>query len=510
MRAAEFLVLFGVLAAPGCIFIGARDTVRHNLAQYEATADRNAAARSDDFETALAGDEALLAFGGTDAEKVREERKQHFRQLVGTRLAKLGPLADSNAEAIVGQLVALRREARRALPASGSGGAAANASKLRQQDLAAVDAEVIAPPLEAAIRRLRQVIDAAAGRGELARAVALLQALADEFGPVDDRVSQIAALKQRIAATHLALAQQADADLPGARVLHASLAAIYGVDVGALREPGPVLLAETAQNWAILAPGTCGDLPADAKRTPATLAARLRSAGLRAGLGQMLNLTVSFTSCPLSKRTLETTEHVKFKQMEPQKVEELEKGKCDASTQQVHRKPEKYQPSKLAEEGEYWCDDKYMGKYRVGSRLIEVEKDEAYTVHHLFHKMSATGSIQIQFDAGMREATFNLAVESDVDKAWRAVHKESKLWDGNGEFQARNRMFDEVLNKINVLRDQVLATRAAVYTAKATASAAQGHALAADHNFYVADRIVQGGAKSIRRSANGSNANTVC
>lgn len=61
MRAAEFLVLFGVLAAPGCIFIGARDTVRHNLAQYEATADRNAAARSDDFETALAGDEALLA-----------------------------------------------------------------------------------------------------------------------------------------------------------------------------------------------------------------------------------------------------------------------------------------------------------------------------------------------------------------------------------------------------------------------------------------------------------------
>ncbi len=313
--------LLFVLSAARCASIGSFETVRRDSAESGASSERVDAVKDKDFALALAYDDALLAFGGTDNDGLRQERKLHFAQWLDSELAKLGPLTDGNAEAIFGTLVAFHREARR-------GANADTTQAQRLSDLALVDAEQIMPQLSIVAARVWSKVDKAAQDGELSRAIALAQGIVDELGPDNNFAPRLGQLKAKIAGIHLALAQQAGERLPGARVLHALLAAIYGAKPGELAEPGAALLAETGQNWLIVSPGSCGDSvnrPVSSndsmqnnqhyyhQAAMVSLATRLASQGFAAGPGQPLRLTVTFDSCPVTKRDWQSEEQVAFK-----------------------------------------------------------------------------------------------------------------------------------------------------------------------------------------------------
>lgn len=502
-------LLIFVFSGSGC-FGSSRKSVRAQELALQASSGRSEALDRNDFASALAYDDFLV--DGGDEGLPRTDRKNHFARWLEAELAKLGPPREDNVQAIFGTLVAFRREARRAVSTqpAGSPGNKTN-MKQRQEDLAVVDADLIAPQLAAVAVLMWKAVDGAAERGEFAHAITLGQSMVDELAANDVCVPRLAQLKQRAAALHLALAQEAGDRLPGARVLHARLAAIYGAQVGALAEPGPALLAETTQNWTLSSPGNCGDSvnrpgtttagldgsAATYREAPVNLAVRLRSQGFAAGSGQPMSMTVTFDSCPVSKREFKTEDKVAYQ------VSSIATSFI-ARTREVCSEGLTFTDSKRV--GYYHqvtttkiggtCKSVPTGEYDTVKREVEVTAYERVAVSHRVHRMSATGVIQIAFEGGTRQERFTLDAESEDDRSWSSKHRASRQALGLTEGQVRDRLHGKLLAKIRGLAGQALADRAAAYTKKAQASIAQGQAMEADQAFFVADRIVKVAGKT--------------
>ena len=505
----RFLLLLPT--AVGCISIGSRASVRHDNAESNASWERKSAVRQKDFATALAYDDALLKFGGSSPVAVREERKLHFAQWLEIELAKLGPLSDDNAEALFGTLVAFRREARRS--AAGD-----TAPTERQQDLAPLTAERIDKQIPAVAARLWPAVEKAAQRGELPRAVALGQAIIDELEPGHGYDARLQPLKAQVAAAHFALAQEAGELLPGARVLHAKLAAIYGGQPGDLVTPGAALLAETAKNWQVSSPGNCGDSIDWAgtgedsfekehltfQRAPVVnLATLLGRHGFTPGPGKPMQMNIRFDSCSVVTRDSESEVKVPYKVKQPYRDTVLTGDACGPRETVVYSESDtRIFDDKTVVYGHYSCHwevnyhsgNRDAGQYTITTGTRTVEKIETVPVSHRVHLMNTTGVIQITFEGKTREEPFALAAQSEDDTASpQTPHRELKRPWNLGEAQVRHRMAVQLLGKVQLLRASLLAERSQVYLEKAKVNLAQNQALAAGHNFYIADQLARVG-----------------
>lgn len=173
---------------------------------------RKDAVATADYALAIAyDDDALLEY--PYMVDVRAERVTDFEGLIGVELGKLGPLSSSNALAVFGELVALRREAFRGPPSSADGipqdDGSANAGQVwteRREDLAAVDARVIAPKLAETGDVLWKAVGTDVTRGDFAAALVLGAAVVDELPKGTPYAARLDAIGEQAAAIELGLA----------------------------------------------------------------------------------------------------------------------------------------------------------------------------------------------------------------------------------------------------------------------------------------------------------------
>jgi hypothetical protein len=521
-----------VVSASGCWFKGTSAAVARADAEAKASKARREAVERKDFATAIAYDDAFLMRAGADDERIRTTRKNHFVQLIHEELDKLGPLGDNNAEAVVATLITLRRQSRSDLVVpplerdfSGQPFAAeimaamttankkyaVESTVVRKADFAIVDADVIAPKLQAAADPLWRVIDAKAAKGELARAIDLGQNLVDELPPGNAYVTRLAQLKARAAAVHIAVAQQAGDNQPGARVMHARIAANYGGQVGTLADPGAALLAEIKQNWTIVSPpvsGSCGDstgMSRDLSKSDAieeasaayrepivNLETRLRGSGFKSGPGQPMTMTVTFDSCTVTPASADQQTNIPYKESKEVEVP-VHSQLCSPSTTST---TSRYLPGDRIQYTTYTTagacvDTGSIDHYE--KHTVVVDKVATLTIHRENHTIKATGTIRIVTVDGTRDERFDLEAVSETMMSWPKIEHgpDGKVGIPLTEEQARDRLHRQLLVKIRALAGKALEARAAIYTTKARAAVAAAQTLEADQAYFIANQINQ-------------------
>ena len=475
---------------------------------------RKDAVATADYALAIAyDDDALLEY--PYMVDVRAERVTDFEGLIGVELGKLGPLSDSNALAVFGELVALRREAFRGPPSSADGipqdDGSANAGQVwteRREDLAAVDARVIAPKLAETGDVLWKAVETDVTRGDFAAALVLGAAVVDELPKGTPYAARLDAIGEQAAAIELGLAQQAGPDQYGARILHARLAEQFGANVGDLKAFPPELVAETALSWTVASDGDCGGSPAngyDSALVP--LVTTLPRQGFTSGVGQPFALTVTFDSCPVTLKEWETqaetapfTEDVQVEQLVVKTREvgcytSSSQGPSTSSLSFGYDYDGNYIQTTTTTPGDvttstFGCTTEQYTDGETEIVTVTQERVENYGVSHRRHHASATGTIRIAFDGGVRDAPFAIEADSDDDLSYNPRHGSDRHgFHMLSEPQARDRLHDKLVAKIYEVRDQVLEARAQVFVAQAQESAAAGNAFGTDHAYFIASQI---------------------
>lgn len=183
------------------------------------TADRDAAAAAGNPGLALAYDDVISGVNEfhTPAKRAELSRNRHddFTGFVVSETGKLGPLTDENAEATFGLLLALISEARRG-------------DERRVADLAPVIPETLQPLMEAAAARMWVKVEALLAGHEYVRAVQLGDAVVSVAAGDGRYVTRLSEARALAAEHYAALARSEPAGAPGARLVDARMAALFG------------------------------------------------------------------------------------------------------------------------------------------------------------------------------------------------------------------------------------------------------------------------------------------
>ena len=342
-------------------------------------------------------------------------------------------------------------------------------AKNRQADLARADAKAIAPGLAATVEPITRVIDAAEARGDFERAVVLTAGMDKELGAANAFSPRLQPLKDRAAAAHLDRANQAAA-LPGARVLNARIAAVYGAQPGVLADLGPL---STGPSWNIVTPGVCGD--ANGFSTNA-LVSQLGAAGYAAGSGAAVTLTVTFDDCPLNTTVTEKSEEVV---LATESTKEARGGiECTEGETKVDSVSGVYQGNNVTLRRRATC--------RGDSIEIEAQVVEVRITKSAESRLAANGKIKIELDGVVAEGPFAISATSQAFPFWdESAGRKAQPNSGESIIQVRGRAEAKLVENIHEVTGKVLAAHEAAYAAKIQPVPS----LDADHAFFLASQV---------------------
>lgn len=482
------LAILLIVLLAGCAITQKRKAIqRERVAMWEL---RDAAIARKDFAVALQFDDAFSQHEYTP--KLAAERVEHFAALVDAELAKIGPLTEDNAEVMIAILGSLRREAERTedFPSWVAEG--------RRKDLAEVVANQIVPRMAEAATIVWAKIDAISVRGEHPLALGLAQALISELPEDDASVARLAQLKERAAQAHVALARAAPETAPGARVLHARIAKMFGIDLGPLVLPGEALLAETRQDWTISSPGSCGDV-ATAIDSPSQSLAQVLQPYFPSGNGPPAVLSVTFDSCPIDLRESETFEEQAFESTEI--IQERVPVMGDSTCGNWSTTSDKGASSTTVTSTRH-CGSAPTGEFTYVDREVPVVRTARTTTKHRVHTMKVTGTLRVEVYGTTREEPFSYEAESDDDVSMSSDCSQIKdcpdglktwLDPGHGwsEGQARLRIHDQLMRQIQGIVGPIVFEQGSAYLTAAREAIAAGDAMAAEHAFFIARELRQ-------------------
>lgn len=278
--------------------------------------------------------------------------------------------------------------------------------------------------------------------------------------------------------------------------------------MGDLKAFPPELVAETALSWTVASDGDCGGSPAngyDSALVP--LVTTLPRQGFTSGVGQPFALTVTFDSCPVTLKEWETqaetapfTEDVQVEQLVVKTREvgcytSSSQGPSTSSLSFGYDYDGNYIQTTTTTPGDvttstFGCTTEQYTDGETEIVTVTQERVENYGVSHRRHHASATGTIRIAFDGGVRDAPFAIEADSDDDLSYNPRHGSDRHgFHMLSEPQARDRLHDKLVAKIYEVRDQVLEARAQVFVAQAQESAAAGNAFGTDHAYFIASQI---------------------
>lgn len=460
-----------------------------------------------DYALALAFDDDALSDRVSDPE-LRAVRVADFEHLIQSRLAPLAPVTEANARATFGTLAALRREAARG-PATPIGSADPTRSIAlrvsdddarrfwaeRQQDLAAVDARVLAPRFDEVAAVLWRAVDAHVARGELSAAIVLGATIVAELPKGTPYGARLDAIGKQSADLHLGIAQATPPERYGARLLHARLAAQLGTDAAELGAIPAELTQQTALSWTISSDGPCGDSPiAGANSDVVPLTTTLPREGFAAGPGQPMRLSVTFDRCPVTPRAWETTEETEpyLKTVTEERLVVKTGWDCVSGNPSTEKEQHFHSDGWYEHTVTTTTSSCAPYEYTDGETeevTYQEERVTNYGVSHVTHHIAASGTIRIAFDGGVREAPFALEAISDEDVRYNSTRGDIRTFHGFSEPQARERLHTKLVAAIHAVRRQVLDARAATFVADAQQRAAAGDGSGAEHAFFLASQI---------------------
>ncbi|MDP2305903.1 MAG: hypothetical protein Q8P18_07725 [Pseudomonadota bacterium] len=438
---------------------------------------RDAAAASGNYGLALAYDDAISGQSGFRTEKKWEElsanRQRDFAGFVAAEMDKIGPLTDSNAEATFGVLLALVREARRG-------------EDRRIEDLAPVLAGTLQPLMDEAAVRMWAQVEALISSHEYIKAAQLGEAVV-AAAPGDGRyATRLGEARLEAAGYYAGLGRNEPAGAPGARLVDARMAALFG-------GPGPdTLTAELAAiaaladvAWETDVAGTCGDLPK-----------RLTSGFNKNQPGQPTRLSIRLDSCGLEPHAFTTHESIDYTVIEHHtEIREVYHPGQECVTTTVN-----VGSDCVTEGGTTTCTpdnrertDCTDTSYTTQESFDVAEEHtytESYDVQHRDATASTSGSFRVDWEGGTREVPFQLAANSGDDKQYTSEHAGRRSFDYGSESAAYSNLSSSLAGEIGRTRTEVQAARAALVLAQARAAASSGQDAEAAHLFWVGARQI--------------------
>ncbi len=474
------------LLLSGCLFGQTRFTELSKQNEAKMSVARKAAIAEHNYPLALAYDDVFLRRSGAGDSQLRADRKFHFQAWLETALAAIGEPTGANVENIFSTLIAFRHEAQRSISDPNDQDPAAD---LRRQDLATVDVARIAPRLTALAPAMWAEVTAAQRRGEWLHAVQLGHAIVAELPADASKSAQVLDLANRAAEVHLALATQAGDSAPGARVLHAKIAALFGAVSGDLAAPSAELLAATGGAWAITTTGDCGTT-FDADQNDLALEPLLRTAGWRPASGpSSAKLAITIVGCQVTDRSWDTVEDLQWTEVKDVTVRTpVYEERCMPDTYKDTYVKGEFSTTRIEWKIPGGCKQEITGS-REEKREIKIPHQEQVTMHHYTQSTTITGKFQFTVDGETRELPLRVVGTSADDSAFNGVKIPSRSRSINTKANSRTAAINEMLALLRVERRAFFAVRAAAALAKATASSVAGQALAADHYFFVAHEL---------------------
>lgn len=487
----------------GCLFGHTDATLSAKKVEKQANTDRAAAIAVSDYPAAVAYDDVFLVRNGAGDTKLRRERAVHFRDWLEAKVTAIGPPTGENLGALVGTLVAFRRESQRALgldangkPPLTRGRAEEDATKIRQEDLAKVDAERIMPRLVALAPAMWSEVAGEVKQRNLVHAVMLGRAIVAELPKNSPQGAQLTALEHSAAAVHVALASEVGDTLPGARMLHAQIAALFGTVSADLVAMTPALAAATGDGWKVSTSGSdveCGasidhnitgtydKLPFDQRMMRAGFAPSEDSAAP--------SVVVAFTTCPITSKSWNTEEDVPW--------EEIRKIETRRAIYEELCMPDTYKDTYVKSE-DYtthieWKIPGGCSQVVTGSETeiheVKVPHVERATIHHFTQTITLAGTIKIDADGASHAYTFSIPGTSRDDISYEGQHLGGRSRTGDTDTDARNMGLQLLITELRAHKREVMAARATEWLARAHAAEAAGKSREADHAFYVANEL---------------------
>lgn len=426
--------------------------------------ERRAAIARKDHLMAMAYDAALVS---PKTPQILAEREAHFRSLIEAELAKLGPLSPDTAEARFATLLALRKLA-------------------TQNSFGKVETEVIAPALVETGAVLAASIDQLLASGQEAYASAIAQALIDAGVASTETTAKLDVAKAKAAAVHIELATQAGDAHPGARVLHARIAKMYGGNPGALDQSTPALIAETTLNWTVAVPGSCGERVEYGTEAISAYQNALAGGYTPSPGGVPAEVSVAFAECPLtvSEWTTENVERHKQEKREYKVRVPVYAESCGT----VMEKQSTSDVDVTVYAARSSCSTVDTGRFNWETREEMVDVPVVAQIKHRVHAAKLTGSYKVTIAGVTRDTPFAFDAKSDDDIEYKG-EIESRSQTGNSAGQARLRVRDALSTAIAKTVFEMTAAHATPYIARGDAAAAAGQTFEAEQAYYVATRL---------------------
>jgi hypothetical protein len=444
-----------LLASTGCSLFVNPKTIAHERSVERAESSRRAAISRGDFADAMGYDVALGKYN---------ERTAHFHMMIEAELAKIGPLSAATAEARFAMLLALQKVATGDLEASGR--------------------ERIQPLMVETTAFLAARIDELVAANQLAYAIALAQALIDHAAGDATMIAKRDAAKQKAAAVHIELAAQAGETHPGARLLHAKIALMYGGAPGELSTAPASVVAESERTWTVSSPSTCGASPLSNLNDPdVPFEKYMRDSLTSVSGGMAAQIEVSISACRQRVKEWDEENTVGYKREKRQVKERVPvtNYQCGNWSTSVDKGASTITTTRTRS-----CGDVPTGDYQWLVTDVEVDVPVKEKIHHRIDWATLTGSFKITMGGVTREEKFDFGENSDDDVSYPA---RSGTGHGLGLKQAQQRVRDQLHSKITGAIFAAAGTQAQAYVQKGNAAAAAGQTFEAEHAYYISTRL---------------------